>query len=130
MKTLVAVAALALLSAHASACPLSKSLAEHYGITFSGFATAIPAAAAPDTAHGGPFVRVVIPDEPYVADGFRHTAVMDTRTKKVWILRTGGFVGVYEWYGPVDAIDASLDNCQLERTINPTANAPRQAARS
>ena len=130
MKNLVAAVSLVILCSHASACPLSKSLAEHYGITFSGFATAIPAAAAPDTAHGGPFVRVVIADEPYVADGFRHTAVMDTRTKKVWILRTGGFVGVYEWYGPVDAIDASLDNCQLEPTINPTANAPRQAARS
>lgn len=130
MKNLAAAASLALLSAHASACPLSKSLAERYGITFSGFATAIPAAAAPDTAHGGPFVRVVIPEEPYVADGFRHTAVMDTRTKKVWILRTGGFVGVYEWYGPVDAIDASLDRCVLEPTITPPAGAPRQAARS
>lgn len=130
MKNLVAAATLALLSAHASACQLARSLAEHYGITFSGFATAIPAAAAPDTAHGGPFVRVVIPDAANVADGFRHTAVMDTRTKKVWILRTGGFVGVYEWYGPVDAIDASLDQCVLEPTITPPAGTPRQAARS
>lgn len=130
MKNLAAAASLVLLSAHASACPLAKSLADRYGITFSGFATAIPAAAAPDTEHGGPFVRVVIADAPYVADGFRHTAVMDTRTKKVWILRTGGFVGVYEWYGPVDAIDASLDNCPLEPTIKPPADTPRQAARS
>ena len=126
MSPTAVTAFLALLSAHASACPLSKSLADRYGITFSGFATAIPAAAAPDTAHGGPFVRVVVPADPYVADGFRHTAVMDTRTKKVWILRTGGFVGVYEWYGP---IDASLDNCELEPTIKPPADAPRQAAR-
>lgn len=125
MKTLAVAASLALLSAHASACPLTRSLADHYGITFSGFATAIPAATAPDTAHGGPFVRVMIPAEAHVADGFRHTAVMDTRTRKVWILRTGGFVGVYEWYGPVDAIDASLDDCQLEPTIKPSADAPR-----
>lgn len=130
MKNLVAAASLALLSAHASACPLAKSLADHYGITFSGFTTAIPAAAAPDTAHDGPFVRVVIADEGYVADGFRHTAVMDTRTKKVWILRTGGFAGVYEWYGPVDAIDASLDHCNLEPTITPRPSAPQQAAQS
>jgi hypothetical protein len=130
MKTLAVAASLALLSAHASACPLSQSLADRYGITFSGFATAIPAAPAPDTAHGGPFVRVVIPDAAYVADGFRHTVVMDTSTKKVWILRTGGFAGVYEWYGPVDAVDASLDNCMLEPTVAPSARAPQPAARS
>jgi hypothetical protein len=130
MKNLVAAVSLAVLCSHASACPLSKSLADRYGITFSGFATAIPAAVAPDTAHGGPFVRVVIPDVAYVADGFRHTAVMDTSTKKVWILRTGGFAGVYEWYGPVDAIDASLDNCMLEPTVAPSARAPQPAARS
>jgi hypothetical protein len=130
MKTLAVAASLALLSAHASACPLSQSLADRYGITFSGFATAIPAAPAPDTAHGGPFVRVVIPDAAYVADGFRHTVVMDTSTKKVWILRTGGFAGVYEWYGPVDAVDASLDNCMLEPTVAPSARAPQQPARS
>ncbi|NIA54450.1 hypothetical protein HAV22_12480 [Massilia sp. TW-1] len=128
MKNLVAAVSVAILCSHASACPLSKSLADRYGITFSGFAT--PAAAAPDTAHGGTYVRVVLPDVAYVADGFRHTAVMDTSTKKVWILRTGGFAGVYEWYGPVDAVDASLDNCMLEPTAAPSARAPQPAARS
>lgn len=28
-------------------------------------------------------------------------------------LRTGGFAGVYGWYGPVDAGDAKRDNCRI-----------------
>jgi hypothetical protein len=107
---------MSLSSAQALACPLSDSLATRYGISFSGFGTAVPQSAAPDTTHGGPFVRVRVSDVSNVADGFRHTIVMDRSTKKVWILRTGGFVGVYQWYGPVDAIDASTENCQLEPT--------------
>jgi hypothetical protein len=101
-------------SAQAPACPLSESLTARYGVSFSGFGTAIPESAAPDTTHGGPFVRVRIPDKANVADGFHHTIVMDRSTRKVWILRTGGFVGVYQWFGPVDAVDPSLDNCRLE----------------
>ncbi len=114
MKNMMLAAVIGLSSAQALACPLSDSLATRYGISFSGFGTAIPASAAPDTAHGGPFVRVRMPDASNVADGFRHTIVMDRGTNKVWILRTGGFVGVYQWYGPVDAVDASLDDCRLE----------------
>lgn len=114
MKHLLPAALLGLLSAPALACPLSQSLAARYGMSFSGFATAIPETSAPDTSHGGPFVRVRVPDASRVADGFRHTIVMDRTTKKAWILRTGGFVGVYRWYGPVDAVDASLDHCRLE----------------
>jgi hypothetical protein len=107
---------MSLSSAQALACPLSDSLATRYGISFSGFSNTVPESAAPDTTHGGPFVRVRMPDASNVADGFRHTIVMDRSTKKVWILRTGGFAGVYQWYGPVDAVDASLDNCPLEPT--------------
>jgi len=35
-----------------------------------------------------------MPDASNVADGFHHAIVMDRSTKKIWILRTGGFVGV------------------------------------
>jgi hypothetical protein len=110
---------MSLSSAQAFSCPLSDSLAAHYGISFSGFSTAVPESAAPDTTHGGPFVRVRMPDASNVADGFHHTIVMDRSTKKIWILRTGGFVGVYQWYGPVDAVNPSLDNCRLEPTDGP-----------
>lgn len=116
MKHVVLATLMGLLSAQAPACPLSESLMTRYGVSFSGFSKAIPESAAPDTSHGGPFVRVRMPDESSVSDGFRHTIVMDRTTRKVWILRTGGFVGVYQWYGPVDAVNASLDNCRLEPT--------------
>nr|WP_143028938.1 hypothetical protein [Massilia sp. PDC64] len=120
MKNMVLAAVFGLLSAQAHACPLSDSLAARYGISFSGFSTAVPESTAPDTGHGGPFVRVRMPDASNVADGFHHTIVMDRSTNKVWILRTGGFVGVYQWYGPVDAVDASLTDCRLEPADNVT----------
>lgn len=119
MKYMVLAILMSLSSAQAFSCPLSDSLAAHYGISFSGFSTAVPESAAPDTTHGGPFVRVRMPDASNVADGFHHTIVMDRSTKKIWILRTGGFVGVYQWYGPVDAVNPSLDNCRLEPTDGP-----------
>jgi hypothetical protein len=116
MKHVVLATLMALMAAQAAACPLADTLMARYGVSFAGFTTAIPESAAPDTKHGGPFVRVRLPDASNVADGFRHTVVMDRSTKKVWILRTGGFAGVYQWYGPVDAVDPSLDNCRLEPT--------------
>jgi hypothetical protein len=114
MDAFAAAVSLAVIAPHAPACPLTQSLVERYGISFSGFTKAIPAGAAPDTSHGGPFARIIIPDDSKVADGFRHAVVVDTKTKKAWILRTGGFVGVYEWYGPVDAGAASIEGCRLE----------------
>jgi hypothetical protein len=115
MKHMMLATLMSLLSAQGLACPLSESVMTRYGVSFSGFSTAIPESAAPDTTHGGPFVRVRMPDASNVADGFHHTIVMDRGTKKVWILRTGGFVGVYQWYGPIDAVNPALDNCRLEQ---------------
>jgi hypothetical protein len=113
MKKSAIAASLVLCSAHALACPLSETLAERYGISFSGFKTAIPAAGAPDTSDGA-FLRVTVRDDSKVSDGFRHAIVMNTGTRKAWVLRTGGFAGVYEWFGPVDAAGASLEHCTLE----------------
>lgn len=92
------------------ACAPAIWLAEHYGISFSGFTTPIPAASPPDLS-GNAYVRVPIPQRVFVSDGFRHAAVINRVTKKAWILRTGGFVSVYEWYGPIDADTTSLDKC-------------------
>jgi hypothetical protein len=114
MESFAAAISLAMMTPHAPACPLTASLVERYGISFSGFTKAIPISTTPDTSHGGPFARVAIPDDSKVADGFRHTVLFDTRTKKAWILRTGGFEGRYEWYGPVDAGAASIEGCRLE----------------
>lgn len=113
MKYFTVVAAL-VSSANAAACPAAAALAERYGISFSGFDKPIPASSEPTTAGGGRYLRVPIASPVIVSDGFRHTAVMDTVTKNAWILRTGGFAGVYEWYGPVDVGDASLEDCVSE----------------
>lgn len=114
IKNLGLASALALYSAHAFTCPLSEALAERYDISFSGFKTAIPVAEAPSAVNTGDFVRVRIKDESNVSDGFHHTILMNTKTKKAWILRTGGFAGVYQWFGPVDAGGASLEHCTFE----------------
>jgi hypothetical protein len=115
MKNLVVAASLVLWSVHALACPLSETLSKRYGISFSGFKTAIPAAEGPDTTDTASFIRVVVQDESKVSDGFRHTIVMNTKTEKAWVLRTGGFASVYEWYGPVDAHNASVKNCSAQK---------------
>ena len=107
MKNLAA-AALILCSLQAVACPLSDAISARYGISFSGFKTPIPAATAPDMTDSGSFIRVAVRDNSKVADGFRHTIVMNTKTKKAWVLRTGGFASVYDWFGPVDAQHVSI----------------------
>ena len=114
MKFLACAIAATCVSSSASACPMTDALVERYGISFSGFKVEIPDAHAPDVAPGESLVRIAIPDTSHVADGFRHSVLLDAGKKKAWILRTGGFVGVYKWYGPVDVTTTSLDNCQLE----------------
>ena len=96
---------------------MTDALVERYGISFSGFAVEIPGAHAPDVAAGESLIRIAIPDASHVIDGFHHTVVLDTARKKAWILRTGGFVSVYDWYGPVDVTTTSLANCQLEHVV-------------
>jgi hypothetical protein len=114
MKHLAVAAALILCSLQAVACPLSDALSTRYGISFSGFKTTIPAATAPDMTDSGSFIRVAVRDNSKVADGFRHTIVMNTRTKQAWVLRTGGFASVYDWFGPVDAHHAPVQNCRSD----------------
>jgi len=113
MKNLAA-AALILCSLQAVACPLSDAISTRYGISFSGFTTPIPAATAPDMTDSGSFIRVAVRDNSKVADGFRHTIVMNTKTKTAWVLRTGGFASVYDWFGPVDAQHVSIQNCRSD----------------
>lgn len=114
MKKFAFAVAIGLASIPTFGCPLTQSLAEHYGISFSGFTVSLPETSAPDLGNGNAFVRVMMLDQRNVPDGFRHTVLMNTTTKKVWILRTSGFIGVYQWFGPVDAVDPSLEHCRLE----------------
>ncbi len=112
MKTLILAVSAALLSANALACPAVDKLIERYGISFSGFDTPIPATQEPNAAASGPFFRMPIREAVMVSDGFRHTVVVSPAARKAWILRTGGFAGVHEWYGPLEVGEAALEDCR------------------
>jgi len=136
VKHLIALAALALGSAGAGACPLTDLLTERYGISFSGFEKAIPASAEPKVAPDRAYVRVLLRDKAPVSDGYRHAVLLDVAGRQAWILRTGGFVPVYQWYGPVDVGDVSAADCRNElpaglrfepRTARPAGAAQAQA---
>jgi hypothetical protein len=92
-------------SLQAQACALTNVLVARYGISFSGFDKPIPESAEPKAARDGAWVRAVVRDKVPVSDGFHHTVLMDVAKKQAWILRTGGFAPVYQWYGPVDVSD-------------------------
>jgi hypothetical protein len=109
MKYLVATLAAAVLATDAHACPELDALVKRYGISFSGFARPIPAVKGPGALDAGRLLAVSYPE--IVSDGFRHAILFNARTRKAWILRTGGFAGVREWYGPVEVGEARLENC-------------------
>lgn len=116
MRTIVFAIAATMSAANAGAgtCPEVALLAKRYGITFGGFATPIPPVKLPKVSKEGRLLHLQIVTPELVNDGFRHKILFDSATRKAWILRTGGFVGVRQWYGPVDAGDARLENCQAE----------------
>lgn len=98
--------------AQAQACPELDALARRIGITFAGFTRPIPVATGPDGSGTGRMLQLRLPAPSFVSDGFRHKVLFNTASRKLWILRTGGLAGVREWYGPVDAGDDRLENCQ------------------
>jgi hypothetical protein len=114
--------------AHAAfaGCAAADKLIDKYGISFSGFERAIaPATArneaadkAPDTSgtKAADLVVIALSDKAVlVNDGYLHHALIDRAVKRAWIHRTGGFIGVDEWYGPVHLPHADLDGCVVER---------------
>jgi hypothetical protein len=104
-------------AANASACPGLDALTQRYGISFSGFDKPIPAVQGPAVPGEGRLARLPVASPEIVSDGFRHTVLFDPATKKAWILRTGGFAGVHEWYGPVDAGSMALEDCRSEPVL-------------
>lgn len=113
MKMIAFAIAATMGAANASACPELDALATRYGISFSGFDKPIPATTGPAVAEDS-LLRLPVGYPEIVSDGFRHTVLFDAATRKAWILRTGGFAGVREWYGPVDVGDSKLENCRPE----------------
>ena len=114
MYKLAALILATLLSANASACPIAADLARRYGISFSGFDKPLPAATPPQTRAGAALVRLPIRDSVWVSDGFRHAVVLDKASRQAWIVRYGGYTGAEQWFGPVDAGHASLEDCRPE----------------
>ncbi|MBG6080604.1 hypothetical protein IWX58_002291 [Rubrivivax gelatinosus] len=45
--------------------------------------------------------------DPLVHDGFTYHVAADHRTGEVWVIRTGGYAGVREFYGPVGRLAVS-----------------------
>jgi hypothetical protein len=113
MKKFATSLVLLALSSSAWACSAGNTLVKQYGVSFSGFERPIPRAQAAPPLDD--LIAVVLPDNSRVSDGFEHTAYIDPATKRAWILRTGGFIGVTEWYGPVDASAERLAGCSTRR---------------
>lgn len=123
-------------SAFAS-CPVANALIEEYGISFSGFDKPIPKADSEPKRDKRPeewlYVELANPGG-YVFDGFTHAALIDKVRKQAWIYRTGGFVGVNEWYGPVElkketSLQCNFDQAFLNRSSTPTPNGAGQNSR-
>jgi hypothetical protein len=98
-------------------CSVADSLIKEYGISFSGFQKPISRIAAQpdDMGHPNDLIRIALPNERgEVSDGFVHSAMLNRTLKRVWILRTGGFASVYEWYGPLAMAELNLTGCDIE----------------
>ncbi|AMO92877.1 hypothetical protein CFter6_0146 [Collimonas fungivorans] len=122
-----AIAAIAALPAWAN-CAVADALIDRYGISFSGFTQALPRVSAPAEAQDTSLLAIVLPNQNgRVADGYNHEAWINKEQKRAWILRTGGFAGVYEWYGPAVLPNADFSGCVTEpRRLPPPASTGRQ----
>ena len=108
MKNAASCFALLLLSAGASACPVSKAVIARYGISDGGI-LAPPPATAPNDKSG--LLHLTLTNASLVSDGFRHILLVDRQSEQAWLRRSGGLAGVLEWYGPIDIKGESLDGC-------------------
>jgi len=108
MKNAAASLIALLLSAGAAACPLSKAVTERYGITDGGMLTPLPLA-KPNADPA--FLWLSLSSSNLISDGFHHTLFVDRQARRAWLRRTGGLLGVREWFGPIDVSGDSLAGC-------------------
>ncbi len=100
-----------------ASCAVADALIGQYGISFSGFTQTLPRVSLPAEQQSRPqaLLTLALPNQNgQVSDGFSHTALINIAQKRVWILRTGGFAGVYQWYGPVALPAADFAGCKTE----------------
>lgn len=93
--------------AGAQACPLADDLVRRYGISATGFEREIPAEEVHFDGGDEQVVQVPLNGRSAILDGYSHLAFVHTLSKQAWILRSGGYAGVREWYGPV-SVDMDL----------------------
>ncbi|WP_374361777.1 hypothetical protein [Pseudoduganella danionis] len=103
------------------ACPLAEDLVHRYGISAIGFEHELPAAEVDFGRNDERVLRLPLNGRGALLDGFIHRAYVDTLSKQAWIQRSGGYAGVYEWYGPVSVDLGLLAGCA-------DAKAPAQGA--
>jgi len=97
-----------------AACDAALALVREYGISFTGFDKRLPLTEAPRMTEWDrqDYVFVSLHRKEHVSDGFNHSALINAKLKKAWILRTGGLAGVRSWYGPVDIEPGDLKQCE------------------
>lgn len=61
--------------------------------------------------------------DPLVHDGFTYHVAANSRTGEVWVVRTGGYAGVREFYGPVGRVAVS-GVCPVPATAGKLAATP------
>ena len=81
-----------------------SELAKSIVAQLSGTTLAVRASALPLRSHGSlpgrDYETVNIAPPLGMCDGFSHTLFIDPATKEFWVLRTGGFAGKHELFGP------------------------------
>jgi len=94
-------------------CSFSESLVSKYGISFTGFEVEIPITNEPVAYRNEDLAQIALPKTAGVLDGFHHTLFIHRSLNKVWILRTGGLFGVFDWFGPIIVENTEIADCVL-----------------
>ncbi|WP_136417646.1 hypothetical protein [Herbaspirillum sp. ST 5-3] len=133
MRVEIFVIALALGNTACAQCPPVDALAKQYGITYAGIEKDVPRTSEPEQFRNRDQTSVLVQFESHashVRDGFEHMALIDTKSKLAWILQTGGFAGVHQWYGPVTITETNFSGCPdsaiVTRNLAETPNGTRQ----
>lgn len=127
MKRHLGALLLALSAAPAWSCEVAAYLVKTWGISFAGFERPIMPAPKnlPSSWNQADAFTIFLNRNPdWIKDGFEHRAVISLSLKQAMILRTGGFGGVQEWYGPVELTAASLAGCPPASQPTPASPAP------
>lgn len=92
-------------------CEVASTLVQEYGITYAGFHKSPPRTEQPKLDDKS-FVEVWSQQSPSgVKDAFTHSIYVNEKLNNAWIHRTGGYAGVYEWYGPLQVEVGDISAC-------------------